>query len=912
MADRPLKLAAKKGDLGVASKHPRLGAFKNDELTKAITAKLVEAPVGSRLVNRMGATQTAAPDGQMAWNVTDKTANSIADNRNMMQLLPDLELAKQILINSILSPNDMLSCELTFSSNAKLLGDLEIPLLQVVETYFKQNYRIEDLLPTILEDVLFKTGSYALAVLPESVVDDAINSPERVSIATMESLRGEFDASGQPKPLGILGSNEKPVRGNRSGYVVGMESLRSSDDIPTGSRNIATEGLYLTVTDNPNVLKQPLLLDKITATRIQDRLTLRRLSVENNTSGQGAAAEAAMRASLFKARSYTNTPVLALQTQAMLDKESVGHPLVMTLPAESVLPVHTPSNPDEHVGYFVLLDQTGNPLAKAQLSDYYNDLVTNINRNKSMVSQMLNVARRGTEGRDTDVNRYMDLEAATSLYMNVVEQDLMQRLKNGVYGDNVRVARPPEVYRIMLARACAKMYTQLLYVPTQMMTYIAFDHNQHGVGVSLLENTKIIGSMRAMMLFANTMAGIKNSVGHVELNIELDPNDPDPGHTIEMMAHEYVKTRQAAYPIGQSNPLDLVNHLQAAGVEITAQGHPGWPTTKLSVNDKTTNRAKVDTELDDSLRKRHLMGIGVAPETVEMSMGADFAASVLQQNLLLAKRAMLTGRRLTRGVSDHIQKFTNASETLCRQMRDILNEKKDLVTKLDPGNKYGVDGLVTYFISTIEVSLPEPNMKGIELQLTGFEEYSKALDTVIPAFVSSEMFDSNIIGELGNSINTAIAIIKAYYQRKWLRENNVLPELFEMLTHAEGKDSIAFDLLATHKDHMESLNKSLMGFLKTALKKKAKTDEELNALGGVEEGAAGGSDAGGEGGDEAGGGEDDMGFDFGEPPGGDEAAVEEGAAEGEEPPPEEGGEETAEEPAAKDEKPETGTEEKPQ
>lgn len=874
MVDKNSKLAPKNPMRDITAR-PKLSAIRNDDLTKAITSKLLDAPL-TRPLNRRGNYQTPQPSGELVWNVTEKTSNNIQDNRNMLQLLPDLELAKQILISSILSPNDMLSSELTFYAEADLLAELQTPLLGIVEDYFKRVYKIEPLLTTILEDVLFKTGSYPMAVIPESAIDDAINSPERIGVAALESIRSELEQAGQIRPCGILGPTQKETK---HGYVdvvsTGIESLRSDPRTTQGiNPHVAHPDFHLRVTDNPNIIKQPLLLEKIRTDKIASLLNTRRFSFEakQDKDKTNTQTDAQFRASMFKTRQYVSTPVLGLKTQGQVEKPTVGHPLVLTLPAESIIPVHTPSNPDEHIGYFVLLDQTGNPISKAILSDYYTDLASNISQNKDLTSQMLNITRRSIEGRKMTLGDLNNVELATNIYMEIVEQDLMQRLKNGVYGENVQIARPQEVYRIMLARACKGMYTQLLYVPSQLMTYIAFDYNQYGVGKSLLEDSKIIGSLRAMIMFANTMAAIKNSVGHVELNIELDPNDPDPGQTIEQLMHEYVKTRQAAYPIGASNPLDIVNYLQAAGVEVTTQGHPGWPTTKMAVNDKTTNRATVNPELEDNLRKRHLMSIGVAPEHVDLSMGADFATSVMQSNLLLAKRAMMLGQKLTAFITDHIQKYSLNSQILMDQMRAVIEEKPELLKKLDPDNKYGVDGLVAYFINSLRTSLPEPNMKGIEMQLQGFEEYTKALDTVIPAFVSEEIFDSNIMGEMGNSIRTTIAVIKSHYQRKWLQENNVLPELFDMLVVTDEHD-IAFDLLNVHEEHMKSINRSLMGFMKKVLKAKEKNDKTIQDLGGVEQGSGGGSSGGGseEGGEggEGGEGADDMSFDFGEPPGGE-------------------------------------------
>lgn len=867
---------------GDIAARPKLGAFRDSDVAQAVVRKMVEGQT-IRPLNIKGNYQTPQPDNSLVFGVTDRTASRIVDNQNMMQLLPEIELIKQILISGILSPNDMMSQELTFHADAPLLGDLQSAMLTAFEDFFKNTQQIESTMADELEAILFKTGAFVQAILPESTLDDAINSPDRVSTTTLEAIRTGFSAEGHSRNMGILGPKTRDGNARAS---LGLESLHtpSRADVDSISSVVGLEGMFLRVSDNPDTLKVPFLKEKIAADRIADALSLRRLSTEARTEDNKALNDLQLRRTLYKPRQYVNTPVLNLKPASILDKPTVGHPLVMVLPAESVIPVHVPGNPDDHVAYFVLLDQTGNPISKATVSDYYTDLANNVTRNKDMVSQMLNQTRRATDGGMGKPEDFMNVQAGTNLYMDIVEQELNDRLKNGVYGDNAKVARPQEVYRIMFARACQKMYTQLLLIPAQLMVYAAFDYNEHGCGRSLLENNRIIGSLRAMTLFANTMAAIKNSTGHVELNIDLDPNDPDPDHTIEMALHEHMRTRGIGFPVGVANPLDLINFLQAAGVTVTVQGHPGYPATKISQNDISVSRTKVDTDFDDSLKKRFAMGLGVAPETVELSMGVDFATSIIQSNLMLAKRALIMGKRYTFFKTDYCRKFAYNSQALMDILRDIVKTKPELVTKLDPKNEYGVDGLVTYFISKVETSLPEPNLKGIEIQMQAFDIQTSAIEKAIPAFVSSELFDSSLIGELGGSIPTVIAVIKAYLQRRWLRENNVLPELFELFTYGD-EDKKIFDIMELHKEHLDSISVSLIPFLKQINDSKKKTDEIIQKIGGVEENSNAGqssttsstTDEGG--GDDQGGG-DDLGggdFDFGAPPEEDAAAEDENA-----------------------------------
>ena len=190
--------------------------------------------------------------------------------------------------------------------------------------------------------------------------------------------------------------------------------------------------------------------------------------------------------------------MLRIKTLDELDKETVGNPLLLTPPIESLIPVHVPSSPSEHIGYFMIVDNHGNPIRATATQDYYADFAYNAANMREMSSQLLANGRRSSEGR-RDMNDIMMFEEAAKCYAEIIEDDLYQRLKSGVYGGNVKISRPTEIYRMMLARACSQMHTQLIYIPASLVVYAAFDYNDFGVGKSLVESTKILGAIRAIL-----------------------------------------------------------------------------------------------------------------------------------------------------------------------------------------------------------------------------------------------------------------------------------------------------------------------------------------------------------------------------------------------------------------------------
>lgn len=808
-------------------RHVKLDVKKNDPTVQSVLDKLIPANVNNVYERTTGNTPlnrtVELGDLGRFHTISDNTAGSIIDADNLFQLQPENELAMQILVSSILSPKDFTKVELNFKLAPKTIdSEVGSSLLSIVSDYFENTYKIKKLLPKILENALFKTGSYPLLLLPENSIDEVINGQGTLGL---ESISDQVDVrTSQVKPIGLLGS---PVASKSQG--LGLESYLSTDYSPaTHSLNIAKDKVdfKLSVYDNPSLLKMPMLKDKMRKRAVMSRLRGTGLGLE-------AASVDAM--NLYKHRRYSGVPVVGLKTRDHLEKKTVGHPLTMHVPPEALITVHVPGNPEDHIGYFMMLEN-GYPISKAGESDYYKEMSNNMRTNKDMSSSLIRSTHLAQEGAGADYSAY--IAEATQTYMGIVEADLNARLANGVYGDGTEIARPQEVYRIMLARSLAGMQTQLLYIPAELMTYFAFDYNQFGVGKSLLEAGKLIASIRSVLLFANTMAAVKNSVQHVGLNINLSPDDPDPAGTVEFLVHEYSKVRKTGYPVGVNKPLDVVNYLQNAGVQVAVQGNAAYPSTQIDVEQKSQNVTRIDNELDDQMRRRQLMSYGLSPETVDMGMNVDFATSIVTNNLLLAKRVMLYQDTLIEMLQDFIRKYVLNSGTMMDELTEMVESNRKKLNK--DQKKLPVEELVMLFIEAIEVSLPSPDSATLENQAQAFETYNRALDMALEAYISRDMMDDIALGEMSNDIDGVTAAIKAYFQRQWMHENNMLPELAD-LTMLNDKNKPVFDLLDNHGGHVDAIAKSLERYLKEMKKRdearsaRMEESDEPTDMGGVDD-----------------------------------------------------------------------------
>lgn len=805
---------------------PHVDLVGNRPEIPAAISKLILDPNKSATYDNKGNRTISTTTSTDFVGISNDIAARSRDAETIAELFPDMELSAQILISSILSPKDMMNTELNFILQPGLkVSEISAPLIAELKEYCIKDYKIEPLLPTILRRMLFESGSYPVAVIPESSIDSIINGPGVAKESIMTTLSGYSDLDTKTfKSIGILGPSVKDGS-NSSSLKASLESLdgRGYHDLNLASNKIA--GLEVlnslvpdistqtAVTDNYNLLKLPFVFERLketTISRIVGKAAGRSVGNENFTK----LSDSSLTNLVYKNPNRNSTNIIKIKTSNETNRENIGEPLVMHLPSEAVIPVFTPGNEEQHVGYFVLLDMEGNPVSKANVEGGYNDLQKRLNSQSTNMSSGLLQKAQSLFGDDC---KSITLQQASQIYADIIEADLLARLRNGVYGKNLSLAKNEEIYRLMLARALKSQFTQLLFVPIELMTYYAYKFDNRGIGKSLNDDLRILNSIRAMALFTKLAAQLKNSIGRTEVNVELDPNDPNPQTSIEKIIHEIGRTRQANLPLGITSPSDLADWVQKANMQFAFSNHPGLPEVKIQFNELNTSYVEPSTDLEDDLRKRAIMAVGLNPETVDNGFSAEFATTIVENNILLSKRVLQIQEKFLPLVTDNIRKVISNDGRAIHKFKEIIESNFDKIRSnlndvdiTDENKDVILDLLVQEFLSNFEATLPKPNNITLENQMSAYDTYAEALDKVIENFISSNVMPSSLVGEeVNQKVEEIKTVVKHAYLRRFMIDNNILPELFEMMTY-DDKGIPLFDLEDVQRNHTNDMTKAIV------------------------------------------------------------------------------------------------------
>lgn len=887
-------------------------------LSKAVdsTLPVAHTPNGSRKIEQ--------PNEAVLHSIASQTQNNLSHSNTIMQMLPDLQMGAQILVSSVASPKDQMTNEFSYTVDSDMLPPTVLAgAMEILKDHYDKHYAFKNKTPRIIHEVLFEAGAHILAILPENAVDEMINRNNAISMENFREVMGNDsfspdNANGAlTKNLGVLGPGIAGTTGTRRsgnisslGFNVGNESI---DDVyngfsantntfsqqihiqsPKTNKPFALEGLN--ITDNANILRMPLLADKLRNDQISAKIGTNRLRAGLEAyfePGKVKLDDRSLKNLIYKPRRRGLRPMQVFKTDNQLERRSIGMPLLMELPTEAVIPICTPGREDHHVGYLVLLDENGYPVKAGNHRDSFMEMSARLDRAGSQTNNLTNRLKQLTEGLGCSSVEYTGQMAR--IHADLVEQDLLARFRNGAFANRVQMVKNQDFYNIMLARNYQQQQTTILFLPIDTVTYFARKYNQYGIGVSILDEMKMLNNQRAIATMANTILGIKNSIPRTNVDMVIDETDPDPIKTGEMFLQEIMRINQTAVPFGASAPGDIADFLQRAQYQVNITGHPGIPDTTVTYNESTSNYSKVDKELEESLERRSAMAMGLQPDTINNGFNQETATSVVTNNLMLSRRVQIIQDQLNPHFTDMHRKVARVDEDLQDKLRELLfNEYESLevdeeelaeaIGKEKAGVKpFVVEHILIDMIESLEVKLPRPNSTTIENQSAALDAFTSLLDKALDAYISDAFFTDEIGGELTRSTESVKKMLMAHYTRQFMAENGIMPELSQLTSIGpDGKAEV--NLWETQAEYVEKLMVTMSGFMKRIHETKMNANEVVNNLNQIAEdsGAAagdygtGGSDSDtdtGDGGD--GGGEADpfgMGdMDFGM--GGDDAAV---------------------------------------
>jgi len=740
-------------------------------------------------------TNTANINAGSLMSISKHSKTMSENNDSILTLFPDLELAQEILVSSIIAPNDLLSTALTFKlKDINIPTDLQLMLINTIKTHVEEKYQILDKIPTIIEEVLFKKGAYCEILIPDNFISEINKS----ILAGMESVADQLS---KVRKFNLI--DNKPL-------------IKDSE----------TNKPILEVSDNIELLN----LEHA----FEEAMTLETL---NSVSGANLGFESVN--FLTKVFHKEHSEILSLES-----KPGNSLPINKKISPELVIPIIAKHDPSKHYGYFVLLDENGLPITSDGQGIDPKNMFKNVNN--ILTKRILERAKKliyDTTSKAPTLDNIDDVRNV--LIKQRIEKIIEESKLRNVAKINIEDRQ--EILDIILDRILKNKKTRILFVPKDLMVYYAYKYRDNGTGKSLLERLSVLASIRAIIVFVSLLSFIKSSIPITEVNAELDEQDVEYEKTMEKIMNEVMKSRQLNLPIGILKVDDLVDWVHRVGFSFKFN-HPGLPNVNIDIEEKTFDVNPVNDELKEMLDKHIIMALGLTPEIIDNAYSPDFATTIIANNKLLNKRIMRYQQVFNKHITDHVRKLLLIDGVAKRKVLDILKGSikkiKSYIKKKGYEEDYAnlehlpddvlLEFLYREVVNKLVLHLPKPETKEDQDLADLFDKYTDNLDKILDQIFSSDALPSDLVGELGDKLENIKQVVKTILIKKWVTENGYMGDISKVLSLDEdGNPTI--NILDEYKTFVEIVEKITLPFLKQMKKKQEQLDDKLDKIENPEE-----------------------------------------------------------------------------
>ena len=683
------------------------------------------------------------------------------ENRKILNLMPDVAKAARLIIASIFSPNDLSRHEIKVMFDLPDMSEEQLSRLsEYATTFFQKKLNLKTAARQWVYEFGYEAGSSVFAIVPltsfAKIQDESYIGTENIKTRVVEPLCQESLFQFGDSPL-VKRSFEQDLIGLESLVDDVFQQIREDKDkTKTGdvAKNkelvksfLAQEALSLT--DNPAVLQVPEMTKKK-----QER---RSKSIIRN-----------------RFAPPLSQPLLSISNERDLDKKDglVGNPILFHLPPESVTVIHTPGDPSDHQGYFVILDQLGNPINVAAHEESHLATSSMTNTNASNIFTQSYNAYGVTPGSRS----LLDDQTKNYIYTKVVTEHLKKRLDKAGFS-NAEIANTDAVMRCMFNRYMQEKQTRVLFLPKELVTYMAFELDQNGNGISRLDRIKFVLGLKMAVQVSRVLAAIKGAMDKRKVNIRFTDNLMEPPEAVfQSVIREYLRKSTLSFSI---DPAIIQNQLADKSMSLTGTNIPGLEEFEITNEpDQRTGSFDFDPNISESLDKQALNGLNIPAATMNSLDEAEYARSVTTTNLFFAMDISVDQDLTIKHISDLIRKFGTYSEEFINGLYEILpflktkNVDKNIGIEAstqetsqdrfpDKTAQDDADVNLTYsvddIISKMSISLPPPNIAPSKAQFETIDAMVSSITNLM-----STLFPDELAGP-DDSLRQVVATLRSRF-----------------------------------------------------------------------------------------------------------------------------------------------------
>ena len=726
-------------------------------------------------------------------------------------LSPEIDGAKEIMAASIMSPVDLQPDNVNIIvDETGLSSEIEEKLSSMFTDYFNKEIHLGKRMNKWIGKALYVSGATPVLILPPSnirTLNDVVDADEYANGRDPSTYLHGIKPTTRPKDSRISsGEALDPTRYMGSFEQLGIKA--DSQDEDAFLEKISTECIA-------SIERNHLLADDIDGKKIDAIISKRgefkkdmKQLLENGKNfivfssdpsiikkhGDDLKAKTDRMQKAIDDRLLFGkvNPTYLLNTQRQEDLETEAAAII-ELPYQSVVPVIVPGAPEQHVGYFVAVNQWGEPV---------NPDARDVNA-MNMSSRIMESNMQATFGLPSGLtsqmgNSTIEKFKTTSVIFGIMLRNFMEH-KLEEYGlGGTQIEQHEAITACLFRNLLDKKKIGLVFVPEPMMVYYRYMVHDDGTGKSFIEDIRTITGLRTTLVTAGVMAATENSIDQKIIELNVDEKNANVQQMLEQVKNAFIEKRIMRY---DNNPLNVQRDLIQKSLMLVPKGMKGL---QDSINISTDHKSQGSIMPDDGLLKQltdwTIQGLKVPQAALNKTNEDDYARSVVTTNLFFNNRVknlqLDTNEHTTKLIRVYIkystilqdkimeilksthkdeEEYSTEAQELSPEQKEKEQKKAEKIrktdthphqsdTKIETENKSLQQSLLDV-IDHVYCKLPEPRIVVDKAQYEEINGFANCMNDIVDKIYSEDLLPDSMQEYKGT-----LAVLKARVKEQLLRD----------------------------------------------------------------------------------------------------------------------------------------------
>ena len=744
--------------------------------------------------DRMGVNNNVTAGGILQYlrPIHEKLSSAKIEAEKLNKLAPEIEQSRILVSSSIMSPNDLQDGEFIFSFNdipaLEEDPDLLKEVTELYNQYFNHVLNLGIKSYDWIGDAMYTSGAKCILILPIATQIELRHRTQSVANANRfnaevgfesfkEFIKGGDDYIFSGKKLSFA-DYLKGADVSVSNMVPAMESFGvrvptkfcSSDDL---DRYTKVEPAYKSTYGQSYVTGIEQMTINLKAKMAEGDLIRITENTDSfryvNTSKESVADD--IWGKLANKYGFNNRPVREEMVMLKANPQGYkhrGHPTLIELPTEAVIPIFIPGAPNEHLGYFVMLDEHGQPLTSND-SKAASDTTGCAGGSNAATFEAVFGTSCCNATYFNQNNNYTQM--GNLIFNNLLDGYIRTRMKGVLHRDDLQLGRFNALSTILFQRTLEAKETTIVFVPPMLLHYFAFDYDKHtGCGKSKTADIQFILSLRTTLMMANVVAAVNDAIEHKKIEFGVDDKNANIEAVMELIANIFIEKNKLN---GSIDPSEIMRDMYSNSLTIIPKNIPGLSDISVDVQSAQGGSARVDDQTIEQLNNLLVAQLDVPSAALNQLNEPEYARSLVVGNLFFAKKITRYQHIWCNFISEFVRVYTLVDvpfqEALKKKLALSVKHKvkqhlPDAVAKMkkyNPNEYDELEDLPSIIMNSVQVALPKPNIVVDKTQFEEISNYINNLQTVADKFFNQEMIPSE-----DNLAQAALPLVKA----KWISD----------------------------------------------------------------------------------------------------------------------------------------------